>query len=654
MSFQILNIVIYSKSGEIRSLEFKPNRVNIITGQRGSGKSILIKILEYCFASQKCYVDHGVVRKNASWYGVRVQAGRNQMFIARKNPDVGALSSEDIYIAWGGELEIPTFDLIKKNANLITLISHLNVAVNILANVPENDLGVPSMHGTTNIRDAIKFCFQREDEIASQSNLFHSQSEDFVAPSIKAHLPFFLGAVPITYIQDKAELTRVKRELKAIEFKVEQQKVLLGENFDRAHALLNEAISVGLMLPLDTLPTNWDDIRSYITESLSQKDNGLDESGDHILNQLMDKRHTIRTEIRLLDEELDALKSLQYSSNSFSNETLEQRARLESIKLFPKEQPQTCPLCQNHIAVKIPSVSEIMNSLLDVNQKLEAVVNNTPHIGEMIENLKDKLSISKESLQQINSLILAQQNSNMELSHLKELDLKQTLTKGKLSLYLESLPNNKENDLTLWKASIIKLENSINLLTEKISNDEIKNSLNHILSVISNQITAQAKKLDIPYAENPIRLDINKLTLIADAPEEAIPMNMMGGGSYTVGLHLITHLVLHNWFASQERPVPNFIFFDQPSQSYFPKEQYTAEEIRRITSGEQINDLPLVKQMFQYIIEETKNFQVIITEHANLNDSWYQDLIIENWWAKDAKLIPCSWFEDQEDQEDQD
>ena len=47
----------------------------------------------------------------------------------------------------------------------------------------------------------------------------------------------------------------------------------------------------------------------------------------------------------------------------------------------------------------------------------------------------------------------------------------------------------------------------------------------------------------------------------------------LGSGENWVGYHLIAHFAIHKWFVSQERPVPRFLFVDQPSQVYFPADR---------------------------------------------------------------------------------
>ena len=64
MKFQILNILVYGANGQIRSIELKPDAVNVVTGQSKTGKSALIHIVDYCLGRRECNVPAGVIRKH--------------------------------------------------------------------------------------------------------------------------------------------------------------------------------------------------------------------------------------------------------------------------------------------------------------------------------------------------------------------------------------------------------------------------------------------------------------------------------------------------------------------------------------------------------------------------------------------------------------
>jgi hypothetical protein len=62
------------------------------------------------------------------------------------------------------------------------------------------------------------------------------------------------------------------------------------------------------------------------------------------------------------------------------------------------------------------------------------------------------------------------------------------------------------------------------------------------------------------------------------------------------------------------------------------------------------DDRAAVKRLFQYIFDVTgalsQKLQVIITDHADLNEEWFQAAVKERWRAG-VRLVPSSWYEAQ-------
>lgn len=96
MSIQIQSIVLYSHTGEMRTLDFKLGRVNIITGSSRTGKSAIIDVVDYCLGSSRFRIPEGIIKDAVSWYGIllNVQEGTS-VFIAKPAParDAAAISS---------------------------------------------------------------------------------------------------------------------------------------------------------------------------------------------------------------------------------------------------------------------------------------------------------------------------------------------------------------------------------------------------------------------------------------------------------------------------------------------------------------------------------------------------------------------------------
>ena len=112
MTFQIRNIVLYGKKeGQIRSIDFKTDAVNIIVGEKQTGKSALIPIVDYCLGSRECNVPIGVISETVEWYAIKILSSSGEIFIARKNPKLqNKNSSEDIYIEYGSSIKFPKKD----------------------------------------------------------------------------------------------------------------------------------------------------------------------------------------------------------------------------------------------------------------------------------------------------------------------------------------------------------------------------------------------------------------------------------------------------------------------------------------------------------------------------------------------------------------
>ncbi|MBQ8526196.1 MAG: DUF3732 domain-containing protein, partial [Clostridia bacterium] len=111
----------------------------------------------------------------------------------------------------------------------------------------------------------------------------------------------------------------------------------------------------------------------------------------------------------------------------------------------------------------------------------------------------------------------------------------------------------------------------------------------------------------------------------------------LGSGSNWVGVHLITYFALHKYFIEGKRPVPSFLFIDQPSQVYFPSE-----------TNEQQTDWDEVNKMYRFIHERVQELngelQVIIVDHANLDNDAFRKNTIETWLSKDNSLVPNDWL----------
>ncbi len=113
--------------------------------------------------------------------------------------------------------------------------------------------------------------------------------------------------------------------------------------------------------------------------------------------------------------------------------------------------------------------------------------------------------------------------------------------------------------------------------------------------------------------------------------------------------HLIALLSLHQHFIRRHRPVPNFLILDQPTQVYFPSlESYKVLEGNISNLSDVGADIVAVRRMFDFLFdvvaEMNSSFQLIVMEHANLDDTRFQQALVEEPWRDGQALIPQEWL----------
>ena len=99
------------------------------------------------------------------------------------------------------------------------------------------------------------------------------------------------------------------------------------------------------------------------------------------------------------------------------------------------------------------------------------------------------------------------------------------------------------------------------------------------------------------------------------------------------------HLALHSFFAEHRRPVPRILFLDQASQIGYPPDR---EINPSAAEDERQRVVRLFKVVFETVRKIAPDFQVVITEHADLTEDWYRAAVVERWRNGEA-LIPADW-----------
>ncbi|MCC4862131.1 DUF3732 domain-containing protein [Vibrio splendidus] len=635
---QIKTISVYSKERKRNDVSFSLGTLNILTGASKRGKSQLIEIIDYCLGSTECNVADGLITDTVSWYSVLFQFNDCQVYIARKAPEAGFRSSSKCDLRVGRQLAILSYDEINPSTNVAGVQEFLTRKMGISDYVTE----VPESNTRSSISISFKhsktYVFQAQDELASKRILFHRQAEPFIPQSIKDTLPYFMGASGEDRLHDLEKLRKLKREKTKLKKKIKEVQQLKGEGLSKGRNLLAEAI--GCRIADSNIQVDDGKLVSLLKGLLdiSPSSSKHLEFNEDPLRQLELELEQLRDKKKVTRAKIDSISSYHDNLKTIDNEFNEQYLRLQSINLFSRVNSGNVSFqeCLGHVKNAIEDNSR------KLSKDLEGLNRTKPKLNIALNELgNEDVNLAKE-IKRVRKAIETLMKQKGKLAAARSLEYKQALVIGRVSLYLESL--NWDSDTSQFESSIRLLEPKIEELEAKLNPSELKLKLESQLSNVAEDMTRWARDLGLEHSQYPIRLDPATLTVTAETPNGRTPLNRMGSGANWVGYHLVTYVALAKWFITQDRPVPNFIFFDQPTQVFFPSDITSSGKVSEIEADE---DRKAVVDMFRWLSKVTQELapalQIIVTDHADIDEEWFQSHTVTPKWRGEQALIPYSW-----------
>ena len=400
-------------------------------------------------------------------------------------------------------------------------------------------------------------------------------------------------------------------------------------------ALLSEAKEIGILpedIQIDL--SDYESVRNAMSIAYNWEPNNVFTTGMDKISLLQSQLSHIQNEIDQISIDIRNTEEFLGQVRDYSTEVEHQKSRLESIGLFEQIDfdPNHCPLCSKTIDSPLPGAQDIRESITSLSHRLESVSHDRPALREHLDQLKNKRQDLVNQSQALQVAINAIYDENKEALRLKDLNVRRGRVVGRISLWLESVVSS--DNMTDRRARLSEIESRINEINSILDINEIEERKESIINRISALMYQWAKSLDLEHSEFPYRFDLTKLTVMVDR-DRPVPLQQLGSGSNWLGCHLITLFALHTFFIQNKRPVPGFLFLDQPSQVYFPPE-----------TNDQNVDSQEVRRIYDFVFERIKeldpNMQVIIVDHADINEKRFQNSVVEKWWDG-TKLVPLDW-----------
>jgi hypothetical protein len=278
-------------------------------------------------------------------------------------------------------------------------------------------------------------------------------------------------------------------------------------------------------------------------------------------------------------------------------------------------------------------------SVRELDQRLAQVADLEPRAAAQLQAIEAEIDAVRAELREADRELAALAAGEVALQEARDVARRRAYLQGMIVAYLETA--RAGDDDPALEREVAALRARVDELDSLVDLDEQRQRVASMLQFVSRDMTRYAQALRLEHSEHSVRLDAERLTVIADTPTGPIELARMGSQANIVGYHLVAHLALHRWFVQQGRPVPRFIFFDQPTQPFYPDEVMTVadEEI----SDEDRTRVAELFALLRDVAAELAEFQIIVPDHANLPDDWFQQAVVEN-WRNDQALVPADWL----------
>ncbi|MGW2183107.1 DUF3732 domain-containing protein [Streptomyces sp. NPDC001732] len=646
---QLLAIILYSKSGNRQVLDFTPGALNVVTGESKTGKSALLEIVESCLGRDTLQMPVGPITSTVSWYAAIFQLEAGRVFVGRPAPKPGKASTQQAMIVFGADLEPLEYGELEVNADTNAVREQLGRRIGIEENLHEPPAGSSRQAVEAHIGHAALLCLQRQSEIADPAFLFHRQGEQFMAQTLKDTIPYFLGAVPRDQALKRAQLAAARRDVRAADT-THQQALQASQTAEAGLASLwREAFTLGMVNPEQQPDRDTALSLLYQAVNAGSVPAQADPETATRRNALEAQLDELRTRLRAITTDRETLLQQDTTATDYTGAVQTQTARLASLNLLDVppatdgHTSTTCALCGSPLHEPDPTAAELHESLARLTIQLADVEAARParraaltKLDEQADALRAQIRTTDRALQSLVSSFAAAERLSDTSRH--------DFMRGRIHASLAALPSSTDTEVARLSSLLATAQARVAALTAELDPNEEREQLTSRLVAISQDMTDWADRLQLEHSGQNVRLDLSRLTVVTDTEQGPAPLFRIGSGENWIGYHVIAHLALHRYFTRQHRPVPRILMLDQPTQVWY------RSEVDQVSGAlEDDTDRAAVTRLFRLLYdvvhELAPDLQIIVSDHANLDESWFQDSVRHN-WRGGRKLIPQTWIDE--------
>jgi thiol-disulfide isomerase/thioredoxin len=670
MKTLIHEIGVIDKQGNKHPVDFKKG-LNVVTGKSSTGKSALIEIFDYCFGSGENTIPKGVITDSAAIYYVALSVNEQAMVIAR-DPDIASkaffrrvdsFNSDDIDRDYFNSSYFRPLDEFKNHLRDFFLdIDDVDESLAARANRRFN-----AKAATPSIRSFSSFMLQHQNLVANKHALFYRFDEKEKRDQVIDHTKIFLGLVDQKYFhlsQEKerlsAEVRRLERQKETNKRASENYKQSVGPVLSQLYALMgfkDDPLTLQQVLrhPQDAK----DQLDSII---VPEKINHNSDAVTQLYNQLKLERTQKTAELR----------KLQRQAASIDKHIQEEERFVDNVKQFssPKQvhiSASVCPFCHTEKDTLRKSAEKLQQAITKVSGNLAQARPMKAKFESSLVEVQRNIEVFDKELTALNLQITEIEKTEKQLAEKKSLYESILMQKAKLFVLLDTL--NMADDAELEK-QIKALNKQLKDINNDLKQYDVQKGLENAAAKVNEYMAEIGSHFEFEASYKPINLHFSFETfdLYHLTPEnEKIYLRSMGSGANWLYSHVTLFLALHKYFVElgDKCSIPSILFFDQPTQVYFPnfnrdnsesfekQKSQEAEQRKTLNVAQDIDeDIKAVQNLFSQLsiycneLELNNGFspQIIVTDHAdNLtlsNGLSFESLVNGNRWRMRGLIHP--------------
>lgn len=577
-NIQITNIILWQKNGIKRTLEFLHNRVNVITGDSGKGKSSVLFIIDYCLlASETTGISKTNIDSKVDWYGIKISVNGKELVIARPSESNGA--TDQAYFSENGT--VPTLPALNVRIDNLKKVLSGAFGINTELRVPYGGRYIQA-GSKVSFRNFLAYSYQDQNTIVSPDHLYIRPTDGRYQEAIERTFRMAIGAENVNTALSRNRLVELERK-KAVQKRKNDAYAKSANAFsEEIGALSSEAYSLGV---IERIPESYEDSFTLLHELVKNPA----APNDH-------KREVERVEREIfrLSTKNRQLQAFIDDKPAYIGAVKEIENSLKPVNAFNSQADDIFP---SQLANEV--VARLQRELSDIKHSLRGR-KCFPFLEEVRSIHKqndDKIRALREELSTIETKQPVRYNPNDYYRYLGRLE-------AKLEVYRQSEDRLVQPPQDDFDDSIVDLRRNVEQNEEK--SILAKQELNRLINKRLTQLPLKGyKNFSAFYSEKEklIHLHSPDLATIEKMPD-------VGSASNYLYLHVSYFLAIHEIAKTWHIPwVPSFLVLDQVSTPYFSSDGKPNDDIRSLDK--------VLTELNQFVIDmdERGGFQVILLEH---------------------------------------